>query len=128
MVYRLIIYSLLLLFVDTSYASGWIDFWGDNVSDWLKWWNGDLISTIQNMVWYLIWLLYLIALIITLYWGFSILTAGWDEEKVKKWRSTILRWVIGLIIIFLASTLVNWVITVMSSDKISWNTSVTTNP
>ena len=128
MVYRLIIYSLLLLFVDTSYASGWIDFWGDNVSDWLKWWNGDLISTIQNMVWYLIWLLYLIALIINLYWGFSILTAGWDEEKVKKWRSTILRWVIGLIIIFLASTLVNWVITVMSSDKISWNTSVTTNP
>jgi hypothetical protein len=45
-----------------------------------------------------------------LYGGFQILTAGGDEEKVKKGKTTLIQAVIGLIVIFLASNIIRWVI------------------
>ena len=45
-----------------------------------------------------------------LYGGFQILTAGWDEEKVKKWKTTLINAVIGLIVIFLASQIISWIV------------------
>ena len=75
----------------------------------LEWNNSkDMVSIIQWMVWYLVWLLYFIAVIVMLYWGFCILTAGWDEEWVKKWKKALINWAVWLIVIFLASSLVNW--------------------
>jgi hypothetical protein len=77
----------------------------------LEWNNSkDMVSIIQWMVWYLVWLLYFIAVIVMLYWGFCILTAGWDEEWVKKWKKALINWAVWLIVIFLASSLVNWII------------------
>lgn len=102
----------------TSFA-GWIDFWTGNIDEWLKWWNGDLVITIENMIAYIIWLLYLISVIFWLYGWFMILTSAGEEEKVKKWRKIIIYMCIGLVCIFLASSLVTWVVNTMQSDKIN---------
>jgi len=80
--------------------------------------GGWFIATINSLLWYLTWLLYLIAIIYTLWGWFQILTAGWDEEKVKKWKTTLIQAVLGLFVIFLASTLVNWIINLWSNTAL----------
>ena len=86
---------------------------GDNGS------GGDFISVLDNILGYLIGLLYFVAIVFALYGGFQILTAGGDEEKVKKGKTTLINAVIGLIVIFLASTIITWVITQLQGNLVS---------
>jgi len=72
--------------------------------------GGDFIETLNNILGYLVGLLYFIAVVFALYGGFQILTAGGDEEKVKKGKTTLIQAVIGLVVIFLASNIIRWVI------------------
>lgn len=72
--------------------------------------DGDFINTLDTMLGYVVGLLYFIAVVFTLWGWFQILTAGWDEEKVKKWKTTLIQAVIGLILIFLASQIVSWIV------------------
>lgn len=81
----------------------------DNKTDW------GLVWTLDKLLGYLIGLLYFIAVVYSLYGWFQILTAWWDEDKVKKWKTTLINGVIGLLVIFLASQIVTWIIGV-------WNT------
>lgn len=82
---------------------------GDNLED------GNFINTLNNMLGFLVGLLYFIAVLFALWGGFQILTAGGDEEKVKKGKTTLIQAVIGLIVIFLASQIINWVINIFGS-------------
>jgi len=86
----------------------------------LSHWNGDLVTSVDNILWYLVWLLYFVSVVIWIYWGFLILTSWWDDEKVKKWKNYLIYMVIWLIVIFLASIIVNWVIDVMTRSDIVW--------
>lgn len=54
--------------------------------------------------------LYLVAVVYGLWGGFNILTAGGDEEKVKKWKTVLIQTGIWLVVIFLAGTIVEWLI------------------
>ena len=74
---------------------------------------GTFIETLDSMLWYLIGLLYFVAVIFALYGWFQILTASWDEEKVKSWKTTLINAVIWLVVIFLASQIISWVIVTM---------------
>lgn len=76
----------------------------DNATD------GWFINTLDKMLWYLIGLLYFVAVAYALYGWFMILTAGWEEDRVKKGKTTLINAIIGLIVIFLASQIVNWII------------------
>ena len=78
--------------------------------------NGDFINTLDEMLGYVIGLLYFVAVVFALYGWFQILTAAWDEEKVKKGKTTLINAVIWLIVIFLASIIVNWII------SLAWTT------
>lgn len=69
------------------------------------------VATLDLILGYFIGLLYFIAVVMALYGWFSILTAGWDEEKVKTWKTTLINAVIGLVVIFLASQIITWAIT-----------------
>ena len=91
-----------------------------NITPALQIWWGDLVFTVDNIAWYIIWLFYFIAVLIWIYWWFQILVSGWDEEKFKKWKNYIIYMVLWLIIIFLASQLVTWIISVMSDPTIVW--------
>ena len=81
----------------------------DNITD------GNFVDTLNNILWFIIGLLYFIAVLFALYGGFLILTAGWEEDRVKKWKTTLIQAVIGLIVIFLASQIISWVISIFAS-------------
>jgi tetrahydromethanopterin S-methyltransferase subunit G len=116
----LIIACLSLIFLQVWASDAWDLFRTDRIDDTLKsgWW--DLVQTADNLLGYLIGLLYFIAVALWIYGWFTILVSGWDEEKVKKWKNIIIYVVIGLIVIFLASQLINWVIDVIWSEDIVW--------
>lgn len=67
-------------------------------------------SAVQTLISNAITFLYLVAVVYALWGGFQILTAGGDEEKVKKGKTILVQAVIGLIVIFLASSIINWVV------------------
>lgn len=69
--------------------------------------------TADNVLGFLIGLLYFIAVVFAIYAGFTILTSGGDEERVKKGKKILIYALVGLIVIFLASQIVTWVISVM---------------
>lgn len=122
----LIIACLSLIFLQVGASDAGSLFWTDKISDTLKPndWNNDLVQTADNLLGYIIGLFYFIAVAFWIYWGFTILVSGWDEDKVKKWKNIIIYVVIWLIVIFLASQLINWVINVIGSEEIVWpNTS-----
>ena len=81
----------------------------DNITDW------DFVWTLNNILWFIIGLLYFIAVAFALYGGFLILTAGGEEDRVKKWKTTLIQAVIGLIVIFLASQIISWVISIFAA-------------
>ncbi len=110
----------------TSIAHWKVDFWMWRISSDLQWWWTDLVQTWTNIVTYLIWLMYLIAIVFWIYWWFVIMTSGWADDKVKKWKKIILFVVVWLAVTLLSSVIVNWTISTMSSDKIIWDWDTTT--
>lgn len=67
-------------------------------------------QTIQDLIGNAIAFLYILAVVYALWGGFNILTAGGDEEKVKKGKTVLIQAGIGLVVIFLASSIVRWIL------------------
>ncbi len=85
--------------------------WSDKVQDWMKWSTESIDQSVQTMIITGMTFLYLIAVVYGLWWGFNILTAAWDEEKVKKWKTIIMHAIIWLVVIWLVWSIINWVVT-----------------
>ena len=93
--------------------------WTDcSLSGWIQqvWTNLNWIETtrtfsqyIQDIVAYLIGFLFFIALIYVLYAWFKILVSSWEEEEIKKSKSIISYVIIWIVIIFLAYSIVNFI-------------------
>lgn len=67
-------------------------------------------SYLQDVVAYIMGFLALIGVIYIIYSGFVVLTSAGDEEKVKKAKKTIISIAIGLLLIFLAYSIVTFLI------------------
>lgn len=119
----LIITCLSLIFFQVWAADSGDFFWIDKVSETFQWGWDNLVQTSDNLLGYIIGLFYFIAVALWIYGWFTILTSWWDEEKVKKWKNYIIYVVIWLIVIFLASQIVSWVISVMWDPDIVWPSS-----
>jgi len=89
-------------------------FGAERVTDNLRLGGNDLVGTVDNILGYLIGLLYFIAIIFGIYAWFVILTSGWDEERVKKGKKIFLYVILWLIVILLASQVINFVINVLT--------------
>lgn len=74
-----------------------------------------LWEALQTYVNYIMTFLYLIAVFYALWWWFLILTAAWDEEKVSKWKTILIQWGIWLLVIFLAWSIVKWILSILAS-------------
>lgn len=72
--------------------------------------GGNIGGTIQTIISYLLGFLALIAVIFAIYGGFQILTAGWDEEKVKKGKTTLINALLGIFVIWISWALVSWIL------------------
>ncbi len=92
--------------------------WEDKITNNLRNGGSDLIMTADNILWFIIGLFYFIAIIFTIYGGFLILTSGWEEDRIKKWKNVFIYAILGLIVIFLASQVVRWVISILSDTDI----------
>ena len=73
--------------------------------------QSDAFTVLNNWVGFLVGFLYFVWVVMILWAGFNVLTANGDEEKVKKWKSIIIQAVIGLVVVFIANSIVTWVIT-----------------
>ncbi len=110
-----IIYCLIsFIFLGLNYVNA--DFFPDKVSDDIRPNKNPLDVESQRLIGNFIWFLYIVAVVYGLWGGFNILTAWWAEEKVKKWRAIIIHSLIGLVVIFLANSIVWFVVT-----NILWN-------
>ncbi|MBP6981500.1 hypothetical protein KBB25_01855 [Candidatus Gracilibacteria bacterium] len=64
-----------------------------------------IIGFIQNVLGFVT----IIAVGYVLWAGFQLVTAGGDEEKMKKSKTTIIQVVIGIVVMWLAYSIVTWV-------------------
>ena len=78
--------------------------------------QGDIVTTgaadqvIQVWVSRLLGFLYVVAVLYALWGGFQILTAAGEDEKVSKGKNIIIQALIGIVVIFLAGSIVEFVI------------------
>lgn len=98
-----------------------INFWWGTVDQNLVWYSGTADNAAEQVIWNLLTFLYLVAVAYALWGGFNILTAGWDEEKVKKWKTILIQWAIGLVVIWIAWALVQWVLSSVLTTGSTWN-------
>lgn len=68
--------------------------------------SGDVRTTVQSIISYVLSFLALIAVIFVIVGGFRIMMAGGNEENVTKGRKTIIYAIVGLVIIFFAQIIV----------------------
>jgi hypothetical protein len=71
-------------------------------------WSADIV--IQGWLANLLGFLYLAAVLIAIWGGFNILTAAWDEEKVKKGKTILIQAGLWIVVIFLAGSIIEWII------------------
>lgn len=112
---KLVYIFLIAIFIFTASDMVWaVNFWLERVDDSLK--GSDInttegiVSGVVNLVSYLVGFFYLIALVFGIYAGFLIMTSGWEEDRIKKWKNIFIYVIVGLIVVFLASTIIGFVI------------------
>ncbi|MBX9808991.1 hypothetical protein K2X92_01200 [Candidatus Gracilibacteria bacterium] len=105
-------YSLVGLAATTAstFAAGNTMFGGSKVDASIKGSASDADSAIQTLISNAMLFLGILGVCYGIWGGFQIITAGGDEEKVKKGRTIIIQVVIGLVVIFLANSIIQWVL------------------
>ncbi len=77
--------------------------------------NTDGVSAVKTLILSFLGFVTLIAVAYALWAGWNIMTAGGDEEKVKKGRTTIIQVVIGIVVMWLAYTIVNLILSALAA-------------
>jgi hypothetical protein len=72
--------------------------------------NTDISTTIISLINNAMLYISLLALVYGIWAGFQMLTAGGDEEKVKKGRTIIIQVIIGIVVIVLAGSIVKFIV------------------
>lgn len=80
--------------------------WADRAQDN---WSDELLNIIKTVINWILWLLSLLALILCLRWWFQMLTAWWDDGKVKKWFKVLKNAAIWLAVIWFSRIAVSFV-------------------
>ena len=80
----------------------------------------DIKATLSNILTYILGFLSIIAIGFAIYGGFQILTAGWDDDKVKKGKTTLINALIGIFVIMVAWSIVGWLLT-WGEQIVTWN-------
>lgn len=73
--------------------------------------SGDLITIIANVIKLVLGLVGVLALIFIIYGGITWMTSGGNVERVKKGKNALIWATLGLIVCFLAYSLVTFIIT-----------------
>ncbi len=103
-------YSLVGLAATTASTFA-IDFGQNRVGSPITGDTGTADTVVQKLIGNAMVFLWILGVCYGIWGGFQIITAGGDEEKVKKGRTIIIQVVIGLVVIFLANSIIQWVLT-----------------
>ena len=112
-VFAVILFTALVIVPIMGMASGDLgDFGltGENGADSIGLGNADVKEIVNNIIVVILGFLGLIAVVLILIGGFMWMTAGGNEERVKKGRQFIINGVIGLVIILAAYAIAKFVI------------------
>ena len=114
-------------FQNLTFAEDEKRWFGDNLyveHIWVPWTEkpqgSHLLDSIRSFINWALWLLATVALVICLYAGFQMMTAGWDSGKYEKWFDLIKKAWIGLVIIGLSWMIVSfvmWIIEHVTADS-----------
>ena len=126
------IWVLFFSLIQSIYANSFFDdFWKlpfcNNAGEcWYRQWleaiknsiNGMIINKtlseyVQDVIAYLLSFISIIAVIYIIYAWFRIMIAWWNDDEVKKWKKTIFQVIIWIIVIWLAYSIVTFVINVL---------------
>ena len=86
----------------------------------LKWGITDVVTDrslsqyIQDIVRYLLMFVTIVAVIYVIYAGFQIMVWGWEEEKLKSGKETIKYVLIGIVVMWLAYSIVAWLLKILN--------------
>ncbi|NDK08415.1 hypothetical protein EOM39_04170 [Candidatus Gracilibacteria bacterium] len=106
-----IIYSIFgLSLLSLNSANAALNFGSNKVNPELRGTNDGADVAVQTLIKNAMLFLYLVAVIYGLWGGFQILTAGGKDDQVKKGRTVIVQALIGLVVIWLASSIVQWLV------------------
>ena len=103
-------YSLVGLATTTASTFAAIGFGGEKVDSKIKGSEQGADGAVQTLISNTMLFLGILGVCYGIWGGFQIVTAGGDEEKVKKGRTIIIQVVIGLVVIFLANSIVQLVL------------------
>lgn len=92
--------------------------WTKVVKSWIDWIEKNRTASVYIMavIKYLITFISLLAVIYIIYAWFRILTWAWEEDQVKKSKQTILWVMIWIVIIWLAYSIVLWIMQVVTTQ------------
>ena len=85
-------------------------FWGGQDKITVGWESAPLETAVQSYVSTFMTFLAIVAVLLILWGGFNILTAAGDDDKVSKGKTIIIQAGIGLVVIFLANSIIQWVL------------------
>jgi Type IV secretion system pilin len=88
-----------------------ISFGEGNVSQGIQGTSKTADTAVQDLIGTAATFLAILAVVYAIYGGFNILTAGGAEDKVKKGKTILIQAAIGLVVIWLANSVVQWLIT-----------------
>ena len=98
----------------------WVDIiWTDHSQVDPTWQEPRLIKTIKTTINRVLWILWLIALILCLWWWFQMLTAAGDESKVKSWTKVLKHAAIWLVVIWLSRLLVSFIFRLINKNAVA---------
>jgi hypothetical protein len=90
-----------------------IDTGVNKVNTGLQWSQDTADVVIQKWIVNVMTYLTIAAVVYGLWWGFNILTAGWNEDKVKTWKTVIINALIWIVVIFIVGSLVRWLLGIL---------------
>lgn len=101
---------ILLSIYISSFINTHASFWRDRIDSEIIGSELNAFEVANNWISFLVGFLYFFAIIMILWAGFNVLTANGDDDKVKK-SVSIIKWAVAwLIVIFLANSIVQWVL------------------
>ncbi len=103
-------------------AKDWLTTWITQVKDTVAWIEKDQTASeyIQGLVIYILSFLSLIAVIYIIYAWMMIMISGWDEEKLKAQKKTIISVIIWIVVIWLAYSIVLTVFNWLENEDTWW--------
>lgn len=103
-------------------AGNWREIWVVGVwSQDATWQEPRALTIIRTTINRVLSILWVIALILCLYWWFQMLTAAWDDGKVKTWTKILKNAAIWLVVIWLSRILVRFIFwLILEMNRRSW--------